>query len=150
MRGIPILVITLLLPTPYRMELPFSFTTIVLSILVLLLAWLLGGVLNNTLNILTVYLMSADGLAKLFPIVMMFFSGLILPIPLFPSGLQKVLTYTPFSGLMDTPARVIMGHYSTAESIYAMGVQLIWIIIIFVVNDFLLENKLKKIVVQGG
>jgi ABC-2 type transport system permease protein len=150
MRGIPILVIALVLPSPYRMVLPLTFSMIVLSILVLILAWLLGGMLNNLLNILTVYLMSADGLAKLFPIVMMFFSGLILPIPLFPIQFQKALSYTPFSGLMDTPARVIMGHYNTTEAISAMFVQLVWIVVIFVFNDFLLENKLKKIVVQGG
>ncbi|RXV62470.1 hypothetical protein DWB64_05150 [Fusibacter sp. A1] len=150
MRGIPILIVAMLLPAPYKLVLPLSVRTAILSVIVLLLAWILAGMLNNTLNILTIYLMSADGIAKLFPIVMMFFSGLILPIPLFPDGLQVFFSYTPFAGLMDTPARVLMGHLSGGDALFSMAVQVFWIIFVLLLNDRLLESKLKNVVVQGG
>lgn len=147
MRGLPILVISLMLPEPYRIHLlPFSLMTV----LVILLAWLLAGVINNLFNILTVYLMSADGLIRLLPILIFFFGGLILPMPLFPDSLQSFLQLTPFVGIMDTPARVMMGDLIGQPLVMALGVQLFWILTLLWLNDWLLEARLRRAVVQGG
>jgi len=147
MRGLPILVISFLLPEPYRIHLvPLSLVTF----LVILLAWLLAGVINNLFNILTVYLMSADGLIRLIPILVFFFGGLILPMPLFPDSLQPFLQITPFVGIMDTPARVMMGDLVGQPLVIALGMQLFWIITLLLINDWLLESRLKRAVVQGG
>ncbi len=150
MRGIPIVIVASLLPVPYKFVVILNLQTIILGFFTLLLAWLLGGALNNFLNILTIYLMSPTGIGSLFPIIMMFFSGLILPIPLFPEFLQRIFFYTPFVGLMDTPSRVITGNYSFQESISAMLVQIVWIGIITLINDSILEKKLQNVSVQGG
>lgn len=150
MRGIPIVIVASLLPAPYTFVIVHNFYSISLGFFTIILAWLLGGVLNNTLNILTIYLMSAEGIGKLFPILMMFFSGLILPIPLFPTLLQKIFFYTPFVGLMDTPSRVITGNYNLSETIFAISVQIFWVLILTLLNDYILERKLQNVSIQGG
>lgn len=150
MRGIPLVFITSLLPAPYKFVIVYNFQSIFLGIITIILAWLLGGVLNNTLNILTIYLMSAEGIGTLFPIIMMFFSGLILPIPLFPSVLQKIFFYTPFVGIMDTPSRVITGNYNLSETLSAIAVQIFWVLILTLLNDYILERKLQNVSIQGG
>ncbi len=147
MRGIPILIFSLLLPEPYRLQLaPFTLAVPI----VLLLAWLLAGAFNNFFNILTVYLMSADGIIRLMPILFFFFGGLILPMPLFPDSLQPFLQATPFIGIMDTPARVLMGSLVGLPLVKALIVQAFWILTFLIVNDWLLESRLKRAVVQGG
>ncbi len=150
MRGIPILIIALLLPKPYNFVVEITPNRYLLILTAIICAWLLAGVLNNLLNILAIYLMSTDGLATLFPIIMLFFSGLILPIPLFPEYLQKFFFYTPFIGVMDTPSRIIMGHMNIGLSIKSILVQLFWIILIAGLNDILLEHRLKNVSIQGG
>lgn len=151
MRGLPILLIASLLPAPLKITWPpFSFAWLSLVILSLLVAWLLASALNNLINIGVLWFMSDEGLVRLAPIVMFFFGGLILPIPLFPEVLQPLLRATPFVGLMELPARIFSGHMWGQEALFALGIQSLWWLSILFLNDFILERRLKSAVIQGG
>lgn len=150
MRGIPLCLITLMLPKPYRFELSLNLHSIYLIPMVLLTTWLLAGVMNAMINILCLYLMTTTGLATMFPIIMMFFSGLILPVPLFPDKLYNIVALSPFIGLMDTPARIIMGALQGESAFNALGVQVFWILVISILNKTLLETRLKSVSINGG
>lgn len=158
MRGIPIIVLALLLPEPMRLQLPFTdfthFGTIITWILsvacTFIMGWLLAGALNNLTNILVVRWMSDEGLVRIFPIAMLFFGGLILPLPLFPEGVQYVLMKLPFSGLMDIPSRIFSGQIRGLETLYVIGHQMFWVVTMMLLNDFLLQNRLKHAEIQGG
>ena len=158
MRGVPILILASFLPEPlgitWPVELianPMDFAAwAILNSLGLVLAWLLAGALNNLINIAVVALMSDDGIIRLAPLVMIFFGGLILPMPLFPEGLQAVVKYLPFVGIMDMPARLFSGHLFGWEALATMGVQGMWLVAIVLINDIWLERRLKRAVIQGG
>jgi ABC-2 type transport system permease protein len=147
MRALPILLLSLIMPVPYRLyTIGFNWSIPV----TLCLAWLLAGCLNNLFNILTLFLMSDDGLVRLIPIIMLFFGGLALPIPLFPQSFQFWLMRTPFVGLMDIPSRIITGHLVTNALYSGLFTQTLWILILVLVNDWLLEHRLKRAIIQGG
>lgn len=150
MRGIPLCLITLLLPRPYRFEIGLTLHSLYLIPIVLLTTWLLAGVMNAMINIICLYLMTTTGLATMFPIIMMFFSGLILPVPLFPERLYSIVVLSPFIGLMDTPARIIIGVLQGDAALSALGVQLFWILTITLLNKTLLNFRLKSVTINGG
>ena len=77
-------------------------------------------------------------------------SGLVIPIPFFPNFLQKICNILPFRYVSDFPFRLYVGTVSLNNGLEGIVIQLIWIIILFIIGKILMNNALKKTVVQGG
>jgi ABC-2 type transport system permease protein len=87
---------------------------------------------------------------RLLPAVVTILSGMIVPLPLFPDWLKRILDALPFSGLVDIPVRFYTGHIPyTMLPIYLLR-QIIWSLVLMVFGRWLLSRKMKNIVVQGG
>ena len=77
-------------------------------------------------------------------------SGLVIPIPFFPSYLQKISNYLPFRYISDFPFRLYVGNYTLKEGVNGWILQIIWIIILIIIGRLLMKKALKKAVIQGG
>ena len=73
------------------------------------MAILLSAALTTLTSIRMVALISGRGLNGLMSSVVLAFSGMILPLQLFPDWMQTVLFFQPFAGLMDIPFRIYFG-----------------------------------------
>jgi ABC-2 type transport system permease protein len=49
---------------------------------------------------------SGEGLSRLMPGVVTIFSGMVIPLPLFPDWTQPLLSALPFRILVDVPNRI--------------------------------------------
>ena len=79
-----------------------------------------------------------------------FFSGMYVPLPLFPEWLQPLLHALPFRGLVDVPFRLYLGHIDPRDTLAVLGPQLVWTGVLIVLGRVLLARGRRRLVVQGG
>ena len=91
-----------------------------------------------------------DGPMYMLTLISGILSGIYLPLQLWPDFMQKFLILQPFAGYADIPARLYLGTISINESMFAMAVQIVWIVIFIVIGRMIMKNKLKNVIVQGG
>ena len=93
---------------------------------------------------------SGEGLQRLLPHVVLLFSGLAVPFPLFPEWMQPFLNIQPFRGIIDIPSRLYTGVIPVEESIYYLGFQLLWALIFVAGGMALVKKAVNQFVIQGG
>ena len=93
---------------------------------------------------------AGEGISRLVPAAVFVFSGMIVPLPLFPDWAQPVLNFLPFRGLADVPFRLYMGHIEAAEGIGVLAHQMAWTVALVMLGRWLLRRGLRRLVVQGG
>ncbi len=113
-------------------------------------AWLLSAAITTWLATLLFWTISGDGLARILPSFFIVFSGLALPLPLFPDWAQPFLNAQPLRGIMDVPFRLYMGHIPPSEVGWMLLHQLGWTALIVAFGEAMTRWGLRRVVVQGG
>ncbi|MBJ6362257.1 ABC transporter permease [Paenibacillus sp. GCM10012307] len=150
LRCSPILIISFFLPHPYRLMSPPDSFAFWLFIISLLLGLLLVTAISMLIYISVFATLSPSGSFLMFAVLGEFLSGMIVPIPLLPQWLQQILYALPFHFTADFPFRVYSGHIPASEALVGIGIQMIWLAVLFVVGKWLMSRALRNIVVQGG
>ncbi|HOG45562.1 MAG TPA: ABC-2 family transporter protein [Anaerolineae bacterium] len=113
-------------------------------------ALLLGCAITTLMNISLLWTTSDDGIALLLPAAVLVFSGMMVPLPLFPAWAQRILYLLPFRGLIDVPFRLYVGNIPPAECLPLFAQQLAWTAALVLLGRWLLERGKRRLVVQGG
>ena len=151
LRAVPMFIIALfLLPREYAMMLPANLGAFVGWVITIFGALMISCTITNIINISTLWSISGDGITRLLSAIVTFTSGMIIPLPLFPDWLKKILELLPFSGLIDIPIRFYTGHIPIGEIYRYFVFQMAWAIVLYGFGQGLLNRKLKYIIVQGG
>lgn len=150
LKSIPLFIIALLLPKDYSMELPPNVFAVMGWIVTTLGALMISCTITNIINITTLYSISGDGIQRLLASIVTLFSGMIVPLPLFPEKFRQVLNYLPFGGLVDIPARFFTGEINFGQLPQYFLFQCIWTFAIYLLGQWILNRKIKGLVVQGG
>ena len=150
LRFLPVMIIALLLPSPYNLDLTITIPRLLLFLLSLILSSVLVVAIILLFHIICLYTLDEKGIVNMFMVMTDILSGLVLPIPFFPNFLQKICNILPFRYVSDFPFRLYVGNVSLLDGINGVIIQIIWIIILFIIGKSLMNNALKKTVVQGG
>jgi ABC-2 type transport system permease protein len=134
----------------WRLVAPPSLSTAVAFGATLLCALLLGCALTTVINITLLWTIAGDGAVMLLAAVVTFFSGMIVPLPLFPDWAQPVVQALPFAGLLDRPFRVFTGHIPVTDVVAVLRHQIAWTIALVLFGRWLLAQGMRRVVVQGG
>ena len=79
-----------------------------------------------------------------------FLSGGLVPLMFMPSGLRRVLEYSPFGAMENLPFRIYSGNIAGDEMWRFFALQLFWCVVLIAVGKLWMKSSLKKIVIQGG
>lgn len=151
LRAIPMFLITVfLLPEQYSLRFPESPLLLLSWILLTGGALLLSASITNLINVSTIWTISGLGVERLLPALVMLFSGMIVPLPLFPEWMQRIIVILPFSGLVDIPMKFFTGVLTIHSLLPMLSIQLFWSIVLIVFGRWLTVKGLSKIVIQGG
>ena len=134
----------------FDMQLPASPGCAAAWAVAIITAVLLAAAISTLQAITLFWTISADGMAALIMTAVCIFSGMIIPLPLFPDWAQPILNFLPFRGLMDTPLQLYLGNMSLSDGIWGIGNQLAWTFGLIVFGRILLGRGLRRLVVQGG
>jgi len=148
--GIPLLTIALLLPSGYGAAPPASFAAGGVWLISMFLALLLGCAISNLITVSTLWTIAGDGMQRIFPAVIMVFSGINVPLAFFPDWAQTILRILPFSGLIDLPFRLYLGMVPAASILVFGLLQLFWTAVFVLVGMAVLRSGKRRVTIQGG
>lgn len=134
----------------WRLAPPPSFESGAAFVAAFVCTLLLGCALTTLLNVSLLWTLNGEGVVLLMAAMVTFFSGMIIPLPLFPDWAKPVVQALPFAGLVDLPFRVYTGHIPPRDVVAVLGHQLLWTIALVLFGRWLLARGLRRIVVQGG
>lgn len=150
LRFLPVIIFALILPSPFNLDLSTTLPRFILFTVSLLLASVLVTAIVLLYHIICLFTLDEKGIVNMFMVVSDILSGLTIPIPFFPSYLQKISDILPFRYVSDFPFRLYIGNISINEGFVGIVMQLIWIVILIIIGNLLMKKALKKAVVQGG
>lgn len=150
LRCFPILFVALFLPAPYRLLLPASIPRFCMFLVTMALGLLVTVAFCMLVYSITFFTVSPFGVRMLFVSVVEFFSGGVIPLPFFPEKLQPVLELLPFASMQNVPFLIYSGSMAGQEAVKAIGLQVIWLVLLVAGGKLLCHMGERKAVIQGG
>ncbi len=150
MRGIPMIVVAALLPKGWGITLPDSFAGFCAACFSLIPGLLCMCAIENITMGFTMRTLDPRGIQSMLNLLMITFSGNLLPLTLFPDSWQKVITLLPYAQLLDAPIRLYTGEYAVSEALRIIPVQLGWTVVLTLLGMGLWKSNRKRMIVQGG
>ncbi len=147
LRAVPLVILAMLF---LGMQLPESVASGFAWAAAMVGALLMACAVSTLLNISLLWTIEGEGVARIVPALFFLLSGMIVPIPLFPEWAQKILLFLPFSGLIDTPFRLYIGHLPPEAVFPVLIHQLCWTFALITFGRWLMSRGTRILVVQGG
>ena len=147
MRAIPLLTFAFIF---MGMAPPVSWGAAAAFVVSMCAAIVLSSTITTFLNVTMLWTITGDGVTQMTFGMVFIFSGMLVPLPLYPDWSQPIINAMPFRGMVDTPLRLYLGHIPLSEFPQHLAHQLIWIAAFVIVGRIALAKALRRVVVQGG
>lgn len=129
---------------------PASWEAGVLFVVSAMLGVLLATFFEQIVGVLAFWTVNVFGLSMLKNAVLLFFTGAMVPISLFPQWLQTLSTYLPFQAMVYLPVSIYTGKIAGADAYLALGLQVLWILGILAVVRGFWAVAVRKVTIFGG
>lgn len=117
----------------------------------ILLAYLITFYLDFFVGLFGFYTESVWGLSTTKEIIITVFSGALIPLQFFPDAIQKVLFWLPFQAMFHTPITMITRPNQGWDVFIPMlGVQVFWVIAIYIGARLFYNQAVKVLRISGG
>ena len=123
---------------------------LVLYICSVLMSFLLYVLFDFCFGMLAFFTTYIFGLRMAKTALLSFLTGQLIPISLFPEAAQKLFECLPFSSMIYTPVMIYLGKYTGEELIWALGRQLVWVVLLYMLGSVIWKQVTKRLVVLGG
>lgn len=78
------------------------------------------------------------------------FSGALVPLAFYPGWFQFVCELLPFAGVASIPARLYIGDVHGSEALRSIGLQALWVALLWIGARGLWRRAARRLNVQGG
>lgn len=150
MRALPMLLMQFLLPAEVRMALPASPLAFMQFLLCLVLGIFCVSQVHAITLACTMKTLDNRGLSAMLSLLLMTFSGNVVPLTLFPQSVQQLIRYQPFAQVLDAPIRMYLEGQPMDEWLLNLAVQLCWIAALMALGRWMWARQLRNVTVQGG
>lgn len=133
-----------------QVPVPASALLLLLFIVTTAISYLINWLLSVTFGMLSFWLISMGPLSSLKICVIRMLSGSIIPLWFFPEWLRNILAFLPFQYIYQLPLSIYIGKLTEQETIFQVGVQLVWLLILYGLYRLMQRKVLKNVMVQGG
>ncbi len=135
----------------FELTLPTSALTWSFFLMSVFLGILVGFALRYLVGLCAFWMLDGSGLSLLSVLLTMFFSGLTLPLTVFPGALGDVARALPWSAMLQVPVDVLLERRHGAAGLgAALGFQALWAVVLLLAGRGLQAVATRKVVVQGG
>jgi ABC-2 type transport system permease protein len=146
-RGLPPTVVGAIL---FDLAWPNRIGTWAVALLAIGLAIVVGFGLRYLLGLLAYWIIDIQGPAWVLVVLQLFFSGMMLPLVVFPDWLRAVSDVLPFRCLVQIPIDVFLSEDTGVDVVSLLAVQLLWVGVLLGAGAALTRFAVRKVVVQGG
>ena len=150
LRILPVLLVGMIMPKPFGLQLNISAGVFVLFLISAGLTLWLCVSFGMLCYALTFYVVDPKGIIALVPAICELLSGDLLPLPFFPERIRKFAELSPFGSLQNVPLRIFGGDIAGVHIACSMGLQLFWCIVITMVGYGLMHRGLRRLCIAGG
>jgi ABC-2 type transport system permease protein len=150
LRLVPLLCVAFIIPQPYRLMLPPNLGSLGLFVLSMVLSPLLVVAISMFIYILTFVTLSSYGARLIVGVLADFLMGGLIPIPLMPDWLQRILNWLPFRYIADLPYRLYSGNIVGVDAFRQIEVQFVWVVALIIAGKLCFRRVLRNVVIQGG
>lgn len=155
LRVIPMVIFAmLLLPllglSDWALKPPPTWAAGLLFVVSIGMAVLLSSAVTMLMHIALVWTLSGEGINRIMLSIVTIFTGMVIPLPLFPDWLQPVLHWQPLRGVVDVPYRIYSGDILPLVAMGEIVQQACWIVLLIWCGRWLLSVSIRRLVVQGG
>jgi ABC-2 type transport system permease protein len=110
--------------------------------------------INSQINIITglsaFFVENNEGMMRMKRVIVDLFSGLIVPISLFPDWLSSILKVLPFQAITYLPGSVFTGRVQGVGIWNVLGIQVVWFLALLIPIVWLYHAARQRLFVQGG
>ncbi len=96
------------------------------------------------------WLLDYRGVVTLSTTVVLFFSGMVMPLRFFPHLLREFSYALPFASILQTPVDVWLGKRTGGALLGVLALQGLWAIVLLALGRVVLTRATRRLVVQGG
>lgn len=146
-RAVPVFAVGAL---AFTVRLPTSPGAWAATVVSVLFAVVVGFALRYLVALCAFWLLDDRGVFLISIVLSGFFSGLALPLVLFPGWLGTLARALPWAATMQVPADVFLGRYPGGRLAEAFGFQLGWAVLLLAAGRLLTAVARRRVVVQGG
>ncbi|WP_433469393.1 ABC transporter permease [Spirillospora sp. CA-128828] len=132
---------------PFRWPAPQALAAFAVA---LVLAAVVGFALRYLAAMGMFWLHDDRGLNAVTFVMSVFFSGMILPLVVFPGWLGKVARALPWSAQIQVPADVFLGRYTGAALPGALAFQAAWAVALLGAGALVTRAARRRLVIHGG
>jgi ABC-2 type transport system permease protein len=147
---LPVLLVALIIPEPYRMSLPLDAEQFFLFLLSMVLALCVVVAIAMLMYISLFYTLSQRGVRIIVTALTTFLSGGVIPLPFFPAPVLAVVRLLPFAAMQNMPLLIYSGNIVGVDAVKGIIFQLFWLAALFLIGQLTMRGALKKVIVQGG
>jgi ABC-2 type transport system permease protein len=102
------------------------------------------------LNLLAFWTIDARGISALAGSAVLFLSGFVIPIRLFPDWLRPVVLALPFASIIQIPCDVFLERFQGAALLGALGQQALWAAVMLGGAQMMVALATRRVITQGG
>jgi ABC-2 type transport system permease protein len=129
---------------------PTSLLQWLALLLSLVLSWLISFSYRFLVNLSAFWSPDARGIGRFAFIIVMFFSGFLMPLRFFPDWVQQLAYLTPFPHMLNTVVEVYLGALSGTELIRVLLAQVFWVAALLALCQVVLCRGTRRLVILGG
>lgn len=141
---------TLILIVAFRPTFNFSFWSTVAFIPALIFAMILRFLVEWTLAMAAFWTTRVDAINQLYFVALLFFSGQLAPLSLFPLPVQVVAWLLPFRWMLYFPVELLLGRVTLEEAAIGYAAQLAWIATALLLLAFVWRRGVRQFSAVGA
>lgn len=146
----PVLLVAILLPYPYGISAPASFSALCMFVITMLLGLGVTVAFCSLVYMLCFFTISPQGWKMILTGAVDLLSGALIPFPFIPEPFRSIMEYLPFGSMQNVPLRIYSGDLAGVEMYNAMCLQVFWLIALILLGQWVCKKAARRVVVQGG
>lgn len=148
--GLPIWLVMSIVRYVSLGELPPSLVVIVTYLVSVCLSFVIMFLFDFCFGLLAFYTTYVWGLNLAKQAILGFLTGQLIPLSFFPETVRRIFDFLPFASMNYTPVMIYLNKMPMERVIFSMGIQVIWIILLYIIANYFWKRVTTRITVLGG
>ena len=117
----------------------------------MVLAFVINFCVDFIVGTICLYTQSIWGVNMMKEVVVSLLSGATIPLAFFPEGIRNVVNVLPFQAIYHTPLHILTARdLKLSDYLQGLGIQLLWVVILFGAGRLFWNRSMKNLTVNGG
>ncbi len=129
---------------------PVSPAALACFLLSIALGFLIKFLLTFLTTLICFWTVNALGLLWAQTAIINLFSGALIPLAFFPTGLRTLAAWLPFQGIVYTPVSIYLGQIQGPALWQALGLQVAWVLLLWLAARLFWGRAVRALDIQGG